>query len=136
MDSDECRTRAATSTVARLATTRADGRVDLVPIVFALLDSEVVFAVDHKPKRTRQLRRLTNIGVNPDVTVLFDHYSDDWDTLWWVRMRGHAVIVPGGPAAERALDALQARHPQYVDPRPEGPVVWITPTEWVGWAAS
>ena len=136
MDDAECRSRVESTPVGRLATTRADGRTDLVPIVFALVDDELVFAVDHKPKRTPELQRLANIGVNPEVCALFDHYDDDWASLWWVRMRGRAVVVAGGPDADRALDALQARHPQYAGRRPRGPVVWITPTEWTGWAAS
>jgi PPOX class probable F420-dependent enzyme len=135
MDEAECRTRLASTPVGRLATIRPDGRVDLVPIVFALIDDDLVFAVDHKPKRTTKLQRLANISTNPEVCALFDHYDDDWTTLWWVRMRGQAVVVPGGPATARALDALQARHPQYAERRPQGPVVWITPTEWTGWGA-
>jgi PPOX class probable F420-dependent enzyme len=136
MDESACRVHLASTPVGRLATIRADGRIDLVPIVFAIVDEDVVFAVDHKPKSTTKLQRLANIDANPEVCVLFDHYEDDWTTLWWVRMRGQAVVVPGGPAAARALDALQARHPQYADRRPLGPVVWITPTEWTGWAHS
>ena len=136
MDEADCRTLVALTPVGRLATARADGRVDLVPIVFASVGDDVVFAVDHKPKRTTQLQRLANIEVNPEVTVLFDCYDEDWDSLWWVRMRGRAILVPGGHAMARALDALQARHHQYAGLRPEGPVVSITPTEWRGWAAS
>ena len=136
MDEADCRTLVASTPVGRLATTRADGRVDLVPIVFASVGDNFVFAVDHKPKRTRQLQRLANIEVNPEVTVLFDRYDEDWDSLWWVRMRGSAILVPDGTAVARALDALQARHHQYAGSRPEGPVVSITPTEWTGWAAS
>lgn len=136
MDEADCRARVASTPVGRLATTRADGRVDLVPIVFAPLGDDLVFAVDHKPKRTMQLQRLANIEVNPEVTVLFDHYDEDWDSLWWVRMRGRAILVHGGTAEERALDALQARHHQYAGLRPEGRVVSITPTAWTGWTAS
>jgi len=35
--------------VATLATIRADGRVDLVPVTFAFDDDLIVTAVDHKP---------------------------------------------------------------------------------------
>jgi PPOX class probable F420-dependent enzyme len=136
MDEAECRMHVATQSVARLATTRADGRIDLVPIVFAWVDGDLVCAVDHKPKRTRKLKRLANIDKTPEVTILFDHYTEDWTTLWWVRLRADAVLVPGGPAAETALDALQERYPQYDDRRPSGPVMWMTPTEWKGWAAA
>ena len=136
MDEADCRMFVASTPVGRLATRRADGRVDLVPIVFAPVGDDLVFAVDHKPKRTMQLQRLANIEVNPEVTVLFDRYDEDWDLLWWVRMRGRAILVPGGTAVARALDGLQARHHQYAGLRPEGRVVSITPTEWTGWAAS
>ena len=65
------------------------GLIDLVPITFAVVDDDsIVTAVDHKPKRTTRLQRLENIRKNPSVTVLVDHYDDDWSTLWWVRARG------------------------------------------------
>jgi hypothetical protein len=38
-------------------------------------------AVDRKPKSGRPLRRLGNVGENPVVTMLADHYSEDWETL-------------------------------------------------------
>lgn len=135
MNEAECRRLAGSTAVARLATTRTDGRVDLVPVVFAFDGADLVFAVDHKPKRTQKLQRLANIEANPAVTVLFDHYAEDWDTLWWVRLRGRAQVSAEEETAERARDALQARHPQYRDRRPAGPVVRITPQEWSGWSA-
>lgn len=134
MDEVRCRSLAATRRVARLGTLRTDGRVDLVPIVFAFHEDTLVFAVDHKPKSTTRLQRLTNIAANPNVTLLFDHHEDDWDRLWWVRMRGiatehRAEVVPG------AIDALVARHPQYGRIRPAGPAVTVEPIAWTGWAA-
>lgn len=134
MDEAGCRSLAATSRVARLGTVRADGRIDLVPIVFAFHEGRVVFAVDHKPKSTTRLQRLANIAANPDVTVLFDHHDEDWDRLWWVRMRGIASEHPAGNAAS-AIDALVDRYPQYRQTRPDGPTVLIEPTHWTGWAA-
>ena len=72
--------------VATLATIRADGRVDLVPITFAFDDQVVVTAIDHKKKSTTELKRLDNIRQFPEVTLLVDHYNDqDWTHLWWVR---------------------------------------------------
>lgn len=134
MDEDRCRSLAGTRRVARLGTRREDGRIDLVPIVFAFHRRALVFAVDHKPKSTTRLQRLANIAVNPDVTVLFDHHEDDWDRLWWVRMRGTAVEHPG-EQVPAAIDALVERHPQYQRTRPAGPAVLIEPTGWTGWAA-
>jgi hypothetical protein len=47
--------------VARLGTVGVDGAVRLVPICFAVVDDWLVSAVDHKPKRTGQLRRLDDM---------------------------------------------------------------------------
>lgn len=137
MDATACLALAMGCPIARLATTRSDGRADLVPVVVALIGDAVVFAVDHKPKTTTRLQRLVNIEANPEVTLLFDHYEDDWTQLWWVRARGQARVLPHDDEELRpmALDALQYAHPQYADRRPEGPVVWIDTTEWKGWRA-
>ena len=46
--------------------------------------------------------------------MLLDHYDDDWSQLWWVRVRGRAVVHDAGdPAATPALDALVAKYEQY-----------------------
>lgn len=138
MDPTVCLALAMGCPVARLATTRPDGQVDLVPVAVAFLGDAVVFAVDHKPKTTRRLQRLRNIEHDPAVTLLFDHYESDWSQLWWVRVRGTARILPDDDQELRplALDALTYAHPQYAQRRPDGPVVWIDTTEWTGWRAT
>ena len=128
---------AARSPVARLATIGASGEVDLVPITFALTASTVVTAVDHKPKTTRQLRRLDNIAREPRVTVLIDHYGDDWASLWWVRLRGLAVVVDDGPRFEGAIVQLVAKYPNHYAPMPpQGPVIHIDITDARIWRSS
>jgi hypothetical protein len=70
------------------------------------------------------------------VTVLFDHYDDrDWSRLWWVRARGTARVVEGGPQLEEAVDALVERYEQYRQVRPQGPAIWVEITDWHGWCA-
>jgi len=102
--------------VATLATIRADGRVDLVPITFAFDDQVVVTAIDHKKKSTTELKRLDNIRQFPEVTLLADHYNDqDWTHLWWVRIRGRAKVHQAGSEYERALDLLSDRYTQYAE---------------------
>ena len=118
--------------VARLATVDSSGAPHLVPIVFALTGDVIHTAVDAKPKRTRHLRRLANIAANPRVTVLADHYDDDWSTLWWVRADGMARVLDSSPAG---LAALQARYPQYRDTPPAGPFLEITVDRWSAWHA-
>lgn len=128
--------RFAAAPVARLATADRDARPHLVPITFAVDDTgAVVTAVDRKPKRTRQLKRLRNIAANRHVSVLVDHYQDDWAGLWWVRADGSAHVVddPAGKAA--ALEALLRKYPQYRTDPPDGPVIRIAVHRWASWAA-
>jgi PPOX class probable F420-dependent enzyme len=119
--------------VARLATHNPSGAIDLVPITFALVGDRIVTAVDHKPKRTSQLQRLENIRHNPDVTVLVDHYSDDWSTLWWVRLRGRAEVLES--AGRTAVAPLVAKYAQYRERPPAGPVIVVHVADATAWSA-
>jgi PPOX class probable F420-dependent enzyme len=130
------RRRVADSRVARLATLDADGRPHLVPIAFVLVRETLYSAVDAKPKRARTLRRIENARRRPDVTVLVDHYDDDWTRLWWVRLRGRARVLEAGEEAERALALLAAKYEQYRHAAPGLPVLAVDIDEWRGWAAS
>jgi len=121
--------------VARLATTDPDGRPHLVPIVFALEGETLYSAVDRKPKRSSTLRRIENARARPDVTVLVDHYDEDWSGLWWVRLRGRARVLDGGEERERALALLAEKYPQYRSEPPEGPVLAVDVTDVREWSA-
>jgi PPOX class probable F420-dependent enzyme len=136
MEEDEARRRFAGSRAARLATVSDDGRPHLVPIVFALDGDTLYFAVDSKPKRTTNLERLKNIAANPAVSVLADHYEDDWTKLWWVRADGTARVINDDAEARRATDLLVERYQQYVSARPGGPVVAIHIDRLTGWSGA
>ena len=130
------RERVRTARVARLATTDPDGRPHLVPIVFVLDGQTLYSAVDAKPKRSRRLRRVANARERPDVTVLVDHYEDDWRRLWWIRMRGTAEVVESGPERKLALELLKSKYAQYRAEPPRGAVIVIRVEEWRGWSAA
>lgn len=137
MDADEARALLASARVARLATADAEGRPHLVPITFAVDGDDIVTAVDHKPKRTSDLRRLANIEANPRVSVLADHYEDDWSRLWWARADGLARVADHGSAEhERAVSRLAARYSQYQERRPSDAVILISVSRWSGWRAA
>lgn len=123
----------AAARVARLATHNPSGAIDLVPITFALVGDRIVTAVDHKPKRTPQLQRLENIRRNPDVTVLVDHYSDDWTELWWVRLRGRATVLED--AGHAVVQPLVEKYDQYREQPPAGPVIVVQVADVTAWAA-
>jgi PPOX class probable F420-dependent enzyme len=121
--------------VARLATTDPDGRPHLVPIVFAVAGDTLYSAVDRKPKSSRTLRRIENARVRPDVTVLVDHYEDDWRRLWWIRLRGRARVLDAGAERARALALLAEKYPQYRAEPPDGPVLAVDVTDVRDWSA-
>ncbi len=128
--------RIAAARVARVATIDPDGRAHLVPIVFAVDGDTLYSAVDRKPKRSSKLRRIENARARPDVTVLVDHYDDDWSRLWWIRLRGRARVLETGDERERALTLLGEKYPQYRDEPPDGPVLAVDVTEVREWSAT
>lgn len=134
MNEAEARARFAAARVARLATIRPGGGPHLVPVVFAVHDSAVVLIVDEKPKRTKELQRLVNVQTEPRVSLLADHYEDDWGSLWWVRADGRARVVEDGPERDRAVALLQAKYPQYAASPPTGPAVVVDVESWRWWS--
>jgi PPOX class probable F420-dependent enzyme len=129
------RRRVGEARVARLATVGAGGQPHLVPCCFVLEGDVVVTAVDDvKAKSTRALRRLENIRAQPAVSLLVDHYGEDWSSLWWVRADGWASILEIGSAGEEAaLQSLREKYEQYRDDNLPGPVIAVTVTRWVAW---
>jgi PPOX class probable F420-dependent enzyme len=119
--------------VGRLATVRPDGLPHVVPCCFAV-DGELIYsAVDAKPKTTLALRRLENVRVTPSVSLLIDHYGEDWSTLWWIRIDGSARVIESGARREGALYHLRSKYEQYVREPPLGAVIAIDITAWRSW---
>ena len=133
----DSRSRVTSARVARFGTVRPDGRPHLVPVTFALADDTVVTAVDHKPKSTTALQRLANIAADPRVTLLVDHYDEDWQQLWWVRLDGTAHVVATDDD-ERAgcVELLAAKYADYRERPPAGPAVIIRVQTVVCWSAA
>lgn len=130
----DARARFAAARVARLATADAAARPHLVPVCFAVDGDTVYSAVDEvKPKATLRLRRLRNVAENPAVSLLVDHYDDDWSALWWVRADGRARVLEAAPDA---IALLAARYEQYRAEPPRGPVLAVDVERWSGWSAA
>jgi PPOX class probable F420-dependent enzyme len=123
-------TRLAAARVGRLATTAPR----IVPVTFAVVGQAIVHAIDHKPKATRALARLEDIRRDPRVSLLVDHYDEDWSQLWWVRADGTARVMDAAEATE-AIDALVEKYPQYAERRPAGPVIVLPVQRLSGWEA-
>ena len=135
MTPEEARDRFAGARVARLATAGTDGRPHIVPIVFALAGDRIYSAVDQKRKRTTALRRLKNIAENPSVSLLVDHYEDDWDKLWWVRADGRARVLDPD-RDEESREAIELLHRRYPQQRVAGAVLAVDVERWIGWSAA
>jgi PPOX class probable F420-dependent enzyme len=122
--------------VGRLATADAAGRPLVVPVCFVLAAGRLYSAVDAKPKRTRELRRLRNIAENPRISLVVDEYDEDWTRLRYVIVEGHADVLTDGEEFAGAIDRLVEKYPQYHQlalSRESGAVVRITPDRLLAW---
>lgn len=122
-----------------LATLGPAGAPHLVPVVFAVhrgTEGVTIYtAVDAKRKSTQKLRRLANIERDPRVSLLADHYNDDWSQLWWVRADGHGATHYSGDEMATGYALLRAKYRQYERIALDGPVVTIEVTRWSSWQA-
>jgi PPOX class probable F420-dependent enzyme len=127
--------RFADARVAMLSTSGADGEPHVVPVVFAMSHDVVYTAVDAKRKSTQRLRRLANIAANPRVSLLVDHYDEDWTKLWWVRADGAAQIHDSGDDMAMGYALLRRKYPQYERIALDGPVVTVAVRRFSSWHA-
>jgi PPOX class probable F420-dependent enzyme len=134
VDVQAMREAVASARVGRLATVSASGSPHLVPVCFALEGDTVYNAVDHKPKRSKHLRRIANIEATGSACLLVDAYDEDWTRLWWVRLDGRGRVVADGAESERAIRALVDKYPQYREAPPDGPVLALEITNWTSWS--
>ena len=133
MNREEALAKLAAERVGRMATADASGRPHVVPIVFALDGETLYSAVDNKPKRTKDLKRLENIRENPYAEVVVDRYSEDWTDLWWVRVAGGARVLESGPERDNGLRLLTQKYVQYAEYPPDGGVVAIDISRVTSW---
>ena len=131
-----CRALLAAARVGRLATVRPDGGPHVVVCCFAVEGDRVWTAIDAKPKSGARLQRLENIRANPHASLLVDHYEEDWEALWWVRVDGTAEVLQEGNEEERAIAALTAKYEQYARSPPGGPVIALTVERVTGWSSN
>jgi PPOX class probable F420-dependent enzyme len=122
--------------VGHLGTAGLDGQPHVVPVCFVLIDEIAYTAVDHKPKRTTQLRRIANVTATGHACLLVDQYREDWSSLWWVRLDGHGRVVDDPHEAGRAVAGLQDKYQQYMELPPTGPVLALDVMRWSGWSAA
>lgn len=120
-----------------LATADAKGRPLVVPVCF-VFDGQAIYSVlDAKPKTTplRQLRRVKNILANPQVSLVVDHYEEDWDKLQYILVSGDAELLESGEKWALAIAMLREKYPQYqAMDLDQSPVIKITPVRYSPWS--
>jgi len=121
-----------------LATSDNKGRPHVIPFCY-VFDGESIYSVlDGKPKTTplRQLRRVRNILENPHVSVVIDHYEEDWSRLHFVLISGEARLLEAGDEWLSAIALLRDKYPQYQQmDLDESPVIKINPITYFPWSA-
>jgi len=134
LSAGRARARFADSRVAVFGSADPAGAPHLVPVTYVVSGDRVHIAIDDKPKRSRNLKRLRNIAANPRVCLLAQHYEEDWSRLWWARADGSARIVEPGDVPQGVLAGLAQRYPWYRENPPAGPVIEVAVDSWSGWS--
>ena len=130
----------AAARVAHLATADAAGAPHNVPFCYWFDGERLYFAIDEKPKRQKGLglKRMRNIAENPRVSVVIDHYEEDWSQLAFVLIRGIARVVEDPEEYLGAMRHLRDKYLQYrgMNLTPEkNPIVKIEPESVHTWGA-
>lgn len=92
--------------VVRVATVDPDGIPHNVPVCPLMEKDRIFFATERTARKNR------NIRTNPNVTLVFDEYTEAWDYLRGVMIQGTARVVS---AAEfrRLRKRIYAKFSQY-----------------------
>ena len=115
-----------------MSTVAADGSPHAVPVVFALVENEIVSPIDHKPKSGKVMARMRNLRRDPRATLLIDHWDEDWTRLAWLMVRGTAELDEDYP--EDPLHALNGRYPQYEPDERHDTLIRLRPTSLLWWS--
>lgn len=101
--------------VAHLATADRASQPHVVPICFVYDGKNLYSPIDEKPKQAapEKLKRLKNIRVNSQVSLVIDRYDEDWRRLAYVLITGKARILSAGVNHNRAVGLLRRKYRQY-----------------------
>ena len=106
---------------------------------FAFARASVYIALDEKPKDVpvTRLKRVRNILEKPDVALIADRYTEEWDLLAFVMVRGRAELLDRGTEEHTtAVRLLRGKYHQYETMRiEENPVIAIRLERAASWGA-
>lgn len=113
-----------------MTTISRDGSPHSVPVVFARAGDEIVSPIDHKPKSGKVMQRVRNLEHDDRVTLLIDHWDEDWTQLAWLMVRGRAVLDPD---AVSLMAAINERYDQYEPDERHDALIRIRPSRLSWW---
>lgn len=104
-----------TQKLARMATVDKSGKPLVLPICYAYDGNYLYTPIDKKPKRVApmELKRIKNIVINPQVSVLIDRYYEDWTKIAYIIIHGTAVVIDRGKEYRESLTILEEKYRQY-----------------------
>src|SRR5688500_20336614 len=91
------------------------GKPHAVRVCFALGRASIFIALDEKPKDVpvTRLKRVRNILENPHVALISDRYTEEWNLLACVMVRGRAELLdPGTEERAAAVRLLRGKYHQ------------------------
>jgi nitroimidazol reductase NimA-like FMN-containing flavoprotein (pyridoxamine 5'-phosphate oxidase superfamily) len=116
--------------VARVATVASDSVPHNVPVCPLLENNKIYFGTE------RGARKMRNIEVNPNVTVVFDDYTEAWEYIRGVMFQGTARVV-NAKEFRQFRKKIYAKYSQYERRSPLGDrdsaIVEVTPTRKFSW---
>ncbi len=124
--------------VAHLATGDARGQPHVIPICFVFDGNDFYSPIDEKPKRTapQKLKRIEVISQKPQVSLVIDHYDEDWRKLSYVLVSGKARVLLSGARHGKAVKLLRRKYSQYRKMRIDQlPMILIQPKRTTSWGA-
>jgi PPOX class probable F420-dependent enzyme len=125
--------------VAHLATADAKGQPHVIPVCFVFDGKNFYSTVDEKPKRVapQKLKRIRNILENPQVSLVIDHYNEDWRKLTYVLLFGEARVLTSGVKHRNAVKLLRRKYSQYRDMTIDRlPMIVIRPRRIRSWSGA
>ena len=124
--------------VAHLATGDPRGQPHVIPICFVFDGNDFYSPIDEKPKRTapQKLKLIRNVLKNPQVSLVIDHYEENWRKLSYVLVSGKARMLLSGARHGKAVKLLRRKYSQYRKMRIDNlPMILIQPKRTTSWGA-
>jgi PPOX class probable F420-dependent enzyme len=117
-----------------MTTLDSDGSAHSVPVVFAVVDDEIISPIDHKPKTGQVLARVKNLQRDQRATLLVDHWDEDWTKLVWLMIRATGLVDERPPV--ELMRAINARYAPYAADERHDALIRLRPSRLMWWSWS